>query len=353
MFPAKSTAEQILAQKEPLATSIAKHQYSLYSQDWSQAKAEHFQKSVRDIAYHLDYLTEAINAGQTSLFEDYISWAKALFVGLEFPDTVLPQTLESMRTVLVASLPVESHSTINQYLDAGLAQCAAAPELPDSHMMAPSPLSDLAQAYLNALLAGERHKASKLILDAVDEGTSVKRIYLDVFQQSQREIGRLWQINKVSVAEEHYCTAATQLIMSQLYPHIFSTERIGRRMLATSIGGDLHEIGIRMVADFFEMEGWDTYFLGANAPTETILQAIETQKPDIVAISATITSHISRVEDLIHAIKEHQNDHTPYIIVGGYPFNVAPNLWQKVGADGYAINADEALKVSTNLVSVN
>lgn len=353
MFPTKSTAKHILEQKKSLATDIAKHQYNQYSQDWSEAKASHFQKSVRDIAYHLDYLKEAINAEQTSLFKDYISWAKALFTGLKFPDTVLPQTLESMRTVLVESLPVESHSVINHYLDAGLSQCAAAPELPDSHMMVPAPLSDLAQAYLNALLVGKRHEASKLILDAVDEGTSVKRIYLDVFQQSQREIGRLWQINEVSVAEEHYCTAATQLIMSQLYPYIFSVERIGRRMLATSIGGDLHEIGIRMVADFFEMDGWDTYFLGANAPAITILQAIETQKPDVVAISATITSHVSRVEALIQAIKDHQMDHAPHIIVGGYPFNVAPNLWQKVGADGYGMNADEALKVSTDLVSAN
>jgi methanogenic corrinoid protein MtbC1 len=141
--------------------------------------------------------------------------------------------------------------------------------------------------------------------------------------------------------------------MSQLYPYIFSTERIGRRLLATSIGGDLHEIGIRMVADFFEMDGWDTYFLGANSPTETILQTIETQRPDIVAISATITSHVSRVEALIKAIQDRQMDYAPRIIVGGYPFNVAANLWQKVGADGYGMNADEALKVSTNLVSAN
>jgi methanogenic corrinoid protein MtbC1 len=124
-------------------------------------------------------------------------------------------------------------------------------------------------------------------------------------------------------------------------------------MVATSIGGDLHEIGIRMVADFFEMDGWDTYFLGANTPTETILQTIENQKPDIVAISATITSHVSHVEALIKAIKDQQLDDPPRIIVGGYPFNVAPNLWQKIGADGFGINAEEAVKMSTNLVTGN
>lgn len=235
---------------------------------------------------------------------------------------------------------------------AGIAQCTTAPEQPPCYLTASSAISQLAQDYLNALLAGKRHEASKLILDAVNQGISVKSIYLDVFQQSQREIGRLWQINEISVAEEHYCTAATQLIMSQLYPHIFSTERIGRRMLATSIGGELHEIGIRMVADFFEMEGWDTYFLGANSPTETILQTIEEKKPDILAISATITSHVSQVERLITAVKAQQINFTPRIMVGGYPFNVAPNLWQKIGADGFGRDAEEALSMSKNLLSV-
>ncbi|MBK8935419.1 MAG: cobalamin-dependent protein [Chloroflexi bacterium] len=352
MFPSKTVVDVMIAQKEHLATEIANHQYARYSQEWSLTKASHFQKSVRDVSYHLDYLTEAIAAGQTALFEDYISWAKALFAGLEFPDSVLPETLDSMRSVLKSSLPKESHAMIDRYILAGMAQCTTAPEQPPCYLTASSAISQLAQDYLNALLAGKRHEASKLILDAVNQGISVKSIYLDVFQQSQREIGRLWQINEISVAEEHYCTAATQLIMSQLYPHIFSTERIGRRMLATSIGGELHEIGIRMVADFFEMEGWDTYFLGANSPTETILQTIEEKKPDILAISATITSHVSQVERLITAVKAQQINFTPRIMVGGYPFNVAPNLWQKIGADGFGRDAEEALSMSKNLLSV-
>jgi len=58
-------------------------------------------------------------------------------------------------------------------------------------------------------------------------------------------------MNEVSVAQEHYCTAATQLIMSQLYPHIFAGEKTERTLIATCVAGDLHEIGIRMVSDLF------------------------------------------------------------------------------------------------------
>ena len=105
-------------------------------------------------------------------------------------------------------------------------------------------------------------------MDAIQHGTSVHDIYLHVFQRSQYEVGRLWQTNQISVGQEHLCTAATQLIMSQLYPLIFGTERKNRRIVAACVGGDLHEIGIRMVADFFEMDGWDTFYLGADVPTD-------------------------------------------------------------------------------------
>ena len=90
---------------------------------------------------------------------------------------------------------------------------------------------------LRLLLRGNRQAASQLILTAVARGVTVKDIYLHVFQRTQYEIGRLWQINRISVAQEHFCTAATQLIMSQLYPHIFRTERVGRRLVATCVGG--------------------------------------------------------------------------------------------------------------------
>ncbi len=112
------------------------------------------------------------------------------------------------------------------------------------------PLAQEAHQFLENLLAGQRDVATKLILDLVGQGTAVKDIYLNIFQVSQREIGRLWETNQVSVAQEHFCSAATQMIMAQLYPRIFTTEQSGYRMAATCVSGELHEIGVRMVADF-------------------------------------------------------------------------------------------------------
>jgi MerR family transcriptional regulator, light-induced transcriptional regulator len=160
-------------------------------------------------------------------------------------------------------------------------------------------------------------------------------------------------MNEITVAQEHFCTAATQLIMSQLYPQIFATPRVGRRVVAACVGGDLHEIGVRMVADFFEMAGWDSYYLGANTPIEGIVESVVQRRADVVAISATMSYHVPTVSDVVHAVRERGAGWTPRILVGGYPFRVDPELWRSVGADGYAPDASEAVALAERLVRDN
>lgn len=213
------------------------------------------------------------------------------------------------------------------------------------------PFLELAKNYMDALLNVQRDKASRMILKAVEDGTDIKDIYIHVFGPSQHEIGRLWQTNKITVAQEHFCTAATQMIMSQLYPYIFRTDKIGRRLVASCVAGEMHEIGVRMVADIFEMEGWDTYYLGANTPNESIIQTIIDLKPDIIAISASIHYNIPAIKDLIKLIRNTPDISNIKIMVGGRPFLLAPELWMKVGADGCPANAIKALYLADELIS--
>lgn len=156
-------------------------------------------------------------------------------------------------------------------------------------------------------------------------------------------IGRLWQTNRISVAQEHYCSATTQLIMSQLYPHIFATAKKGRTLVATCVAGDLHEIGVRMVADFFEMDGWKTFYLGANTPHAGVIATLVERKADVLAVSATMPFHVEAVRDLIRAVRQHPTVGKVTIVTGGHPFNHDPDLWRKLGADGSAPDAQRAI----------
>ena len=209
-----------------------------------------------------------------------------------------------------------------------------------------------AKRYLDSLLNKDRREAENIIMDGVRNGVPIKEIYLKIFQPVQWEIGNLWQKNQINVAMEHYCTAATQFIMSRLYEYIFSTDKNGRNMVATSISGELHELGIRMVSDFFEMEGWNTFYLGASTPHNCIIDMINDTKADILAISTTIYFHIPKVEELIRYVRENVKRDNLKIIVGGKAFNSYSNLWREVDADGYAGDADGAIKLANKLVEV-
>ncbi len=346
---ATQTGLLIRQQAGALAEAIVARQYEGQPEIWTRYDAAGRVKSVRDARYHLDYLAEAVEAGDPALFSAYLAWVKVLFAGLHFPETVLPTTLEHTRQVLAAHLPEEARVPALAVLETGLQSLSDAPVSLPSFLAGETSLDYLARAYLEALLAGDRLTASRMILQSVEQGAPVKDIYLRVFQRTQHELGRLWQTNQISVAQEHYCTAATQLVMSQLYPAIFAAAKKGPRLVATCVGGELHEIGARMVADFFEMEGWDTYFLGANTPTDSILRAVDERRADILAVSATMTFHIERVRELVAAAR--QSGLKVRVMVGGYPFNIAPELWRSVGADGYAPNAQEAIAHAERLMA--
>jgi len=210
-------------------------------------------------------------------------------------------------------------------------------------------LYNLARRYLDALLRVQRDAASRMILKAVEEGVDVKDIYLHVFEPCQHEVGRLWQTNQITVAQEHYCSAVTQMVMSQLYPYIFQGKKNGHSMIATCVAGEMHEIGIRMVGDLFEMDGWDSYYLGANTPSESIIDTLNTLNPEILAVSASIHYNVMAAARLIDEIKR-SNSSDLKILVGGRPFLLAPDLWKKIGAHGFAYNAQEAVKLANQLI---
>ena len=346
---ARLASTAISSSREGLAAQITDGVYARLGIEPSACRIEDRQKSERDIGYHLTYLADALWAEDVALFTNYVTWANVLFHSLQFASTVLPTTLEVMREVIAAALPMDLVGVSSDYLIMGMLEASEKNATTSSFLENDAPLTGLAAQYMELLLRGQRHAAVQVILDAVRQGVDVRSIYLDVFQQTQKEVGRLWQTNQITVAQEHYCTAVTQFTMSQLYPYIFTSARKDRRMVATSVGGDLHEIGIRMVADFFELEGWDTYYLGANTPTDSVVQAVAEHGADLVAISATLTPHVQKVAALVEAIRTMKS--RPKVMVGGYPFNISENLWRMVGADATAGDAMTAVQTGDRLVA--
>ena len=310
--------------------------------------AEGWHKCRNDVAYHILYLADAVGAESQRLFIEYVKWVKVLFASLGVPNDSFLESLKLLREQI--DLNTEQTGTAVEYLDAVITAFEQIPEDEETFIIPDQPLSTLAKEYQDALLNRRRDKAIQMVLDAVEAGTDIRDIYEYVFQVSQWEIGRLWQQNRVSVAQEHYCTAVTQLVMSRLYPYIFNREKNGLVFVGTSVGDELHELGIRMIADFFELAGWDTVFLGASTPVDSLVDTAAAEGSHVVGISVTITYHIGKAQEIIKALRARLELKGVKILVGGYPFNLDAELWRKVGADGTAASAREAIKKAHDLI---
>jgi len=340
-------SEAIEGRRDMLAKAIVDRQWKIRPDLECRYGAVGYARCLEDAHFHLRYLSEAIDASEPQLFSDYIAWAKVMLASRNVVSGDLGNHLQILRDVLADYLPTGMGDVARDYVNAALHQLPKYPlDLPP-FLEDGAPLAEMARGYLDALLRYERHAATEMILGAVDAGMPIKDIYGYVFERCQREIGRLWQLNAASVAQEHYCTASTQSIMALLYPKMFAEKRETNRgsLIAACVPGELHEIGPRMLCDQLEMEGWRTIYLGANVPIGALVETLKEQKPDALAISAAMTYHIKAVRQLIGVIRSSDIGQSMTIVVGGYAFRAAENLWRDVGADGFAKDALEAIEL--------
>jgi methanogenic corrinoid protein MtbC1 len=307
-------------------------------------------KCADDIRQTVMFLSESLNNNSYSLFVDYVGWLKVLFVKLGIAVEDLADSLDCLGYVVEGSLVGPDGVNAAAILKKARESLDSLPIDTVSLITGASPTSALARNYLDALLSGDKRRASRLILTNVSAGMSIKEVYLGVFEPVLREVGRLWHSNIITVADEHFVTAATQATMSQLYPYIFTGRSLGRAMVATCVSGELHEIGMRMVADCFELAGWDTYYLGANVPSKDVISILRQKGAAVLGISATLTRHLGQVSDLVTKVRSEVGS-SLIILVGGYPFNIEPELWRRVGADGMAFDAATAVEVVSAIES--
>ena len=309
---------------------------------------------VAGIRYQLAHLSEALAWSSPELFVDGVSWARVALRRRGIADSDIDVTLRCLdRAIgreLDAELDAEHAARARSILDAGLSRLSRPAPEPATYLSEGAPLVSLARQYLATLLRYDRAGAARLILDAVESGTSVRDVYLGVFMPCQSEVGRLWQLNRLDVAQEHYCTAATQLVMSMIQEHAPRPRRAGRTVVAAAAIGERHDLGIRMVADFFEMAGWDAAYLGADTPARGLTLFVDEVRADALALSVTMTTSLRGAAATIDAVRSADLRRCPLILVGGYPFGLAPDLWKRVGADACARDADDAVATANRLL---
>lgn len=288
-----------------------------------------------------------VAAESPALFASQIAWSRAAFAARGAPELDLERSLLVLREIVLEQLTPEDSPVLEPFFSAST-RALRGGMVPESTTLHPGTAEGkLGASYLLAVLEGDRIAASRVILDAVGAGLSVARAYTHVLGPVQCELGRLWQACELNVAEEHFATSTTGMVMAQLQAMATRRPRDGRTLLAACAEGDLHDLGVRMLADFFEMEGWRVIPLGASVPAADIATAAQFFRADLVALSGTLPVHLDKIQDAIRLVRE---QHACPVIVGGNVFRTDPRVWSSVGADAYASSIEDALTLADRLV---
>jgi methanogenic corrinoid protein MtbC1/DNA-binding XRE family transcriptional regulator len=212
----------------------------------------------------------------------------------------------------------------------------------DRTLKAPGSPDPRVVKFVGMVLRSDLEGAEGIVAESLKNKRGVSRVYMDLFQPALYEVGRMWETGEIDVSEEHYFSQVVQDQMARMTGKL-KGGRKGPLFVGFSAGGELHDIGIRMVSDVLALHGWKSLYLGNNIPTLSIIKTIGDHKADMVGISATMTYHVNPTAALIRAIRNTDSYRPVKIIVGGRVFNIEDDLWKKVGADHYAADIGQVI----------
>ena len=175
----------------------------------------------------------------------------------------MDNSLAALRAALAEQLNDDSGTAALEYIDqATQALDRGTPGKLDSALDAGIPLDRLALQYVQTVVAGNVLAGMQLVIDEVQQGTTISDAYLRVLLPAQHEVGRLWHLNELSVSEEHLVSYTTQRLMATLSSQAQRKPDNGFTAVAGAVSGNVHDIGIRAISYLLEIEGWRTIYLG-------------------------------------------------------------------------------------------
>ncbi len=200
------------------------------------------------------------------------------------------------------------------------------------------------RAYAEAVLARDVGAARRAIDVALERGIPVPDIYLSILQPALYEVGRSWAVGELSVADEHCATVATQGVLGMLGPRMRTAPKDGRLAVVSGSPEEGHALGIQMVADFLESDGWEVLNLGASTPARDLVQLTDAEQPDVVALSTATPAGLPGAAEAVRALLDLEP--RPLVVLGGL-------LWQgPAREDAARLGADLVLDDPRELVAL-
>jgi len=200
-----------------------------------------------------------------------------------------------------------------------------------------------------ALMAGNANKVREGVSKALEEGIAPTTIINDALIAAMNIIGVKFKNNEIYVPEVLVAARAMHAGMEVVKP-LLAGDALKEKgtMVIGTVKGDLHDIGKNLVIMMMEGAGFKVIDLGIDVPAEKFVQAVEEHKPQVVGMSALLTSTMMQMKKTIEALEAYRDKIK--IIVGGAP--VTQKFADEIGADGYAPDAASAVDKVKELLGI-
>jgi 5-methyltetrahydrofolate--homocysteine methyltransferase len=206
------------------------------------------------------------------------------------------------------------------------------------------------EKFYEALSQGKMEEAKKLTQEALDAGESAEKVLKEGLLPAMDRIGVKFKNGEIYIPEVLIAARAMHAGMAILKPILTqnATAMAGKVIVGT-VKGDLHDIGKNLVVMMLEGGGFEVVDLGIDVPAEKFIEAIRTHQPQVVGMSALLTTTMREMKNTIQAFEGAGLRKGIKVVIGGAP--VTEKFAKEIGADGYAPDAASAVDTVKSLMA--
>jgi len=209
---------------------------------------------------------------------------------------------------------------------------------------------DVLQKIAEELIKGNYPEMPKLVQQALDAKIPPSRILNEGLVAGMDVVGEKFRRDEFFMPEVLIAARAMQAGMDILRPKLVETGvKLAGKVVLGTVKGDLHDIGKNLVGMMLEGSGFQVVDLGIDIPPEKFVDAVRTNQPDVLGLSALLTTTMPKMKETIESLIEAGVRNKVKIMVGGAP--VTEKFAKDIGADGYAPDAATAVEKVRELVS--
>ena len=211
-------------------------------------------------------------------------------------------------------------------------------------------MNEYLQNIYDGIVSGKKPIVLESLGAALAAGIPVNTIINEAMIAAMSEVGRRFESGEYFIPEMLVAARAMQAGMNEVKPYLTEAaiETSGKVVIGT-VNGDLHDIGKNLVSVMLEGAGFEIIDLGLDVSPQDFVEAVHEHHPDIVAMSALLTTTMTNLKVVIEALKEAGLRDQVKVLVGGAP--ITARYAEEVGADAYAPDASRAVGVAKSLVA--